>query len=77
MVDVKDWINEYAGLFDETEPKTLAFLNLLDELDESSEEKEVRKPRLGAAEPEEDVDGHTCTEWKELIGSLSASEFKK
>ena len=31
MVDVKDWINEYAGLFDETEPKTLAFLNLLDE----------------------------------------------
>ena len=39
MVDVKDWINEYAGLFDETEPKTLAFLNLLDELDESSEEK--------------------------------------
>lgn len=33
MVDITGWIEKYAGLFDETEPKTLDFLNLLDDID--------------------------------------------
>ena len=81
MVDITDWINKYAGLFDETEPKTLDFLNLLDDLDGQFSEEEEEKPKLGAAqiesEPEEDISGHTCTEWKGIISSISASDFKK
>ena len=33
MVDITGWIEKYAGLFDETDPKTLDFLNLLDDID--------------------------------------------
>ena len=81
MVDITEWINTYAGLFDETEPKTMDFLNLLDDLEGQFSEEEEEKPKLGAAqtesEPEEEVAGHTCSEWKDIISSVSASVFKK
>ena len=81
MVDITGWINKYAGLFDETEPKTLDFLNLLDDIDGQYQPEEEQKPKLGASQvepaPEEEIAGHTCTEWNDLITSLSASDFKK
>ena len=49
MVDIEEWINTYAGLFDETEPKTIDFLNLLDDLEGQFSEEEEEKPKLGAA----------------------------
>jgi hypothetical protein len=49
MVDITEWINTYAGLFDETEPKTMDFLNLLDDLEGQFSEEEEEKPKLGAA----------------------------
>ena len=50
MVDITGWIDKYAGLFDETEPKTLDFLDLLDDIDGKFESEEEQKPKLGASQ---------------------------
>lgn len=52
MVDITGWIDKYAGLFDETEPKTLDFLDLLDDIDGKFESEEEQKQKLGASQIE-------------------------
>ena len=62
MVDITDWINKYAGLFDETEPKTLDFLNLLDDLEGQFTEEEEEKSKLDDDVRDEEINDENDNE---------------